>query len=46
VRAIGQALSMPLAERRQRLECLKARLHRFDLTTWAKAFLYALEEDR
>lgn len=46
VRAIGQALSMPLAERRQRLECLKARLHRFDLTTWAKAFLHALEEDR
>lgn len=46
VRAIGQALSMPLAERQQRLECLKARLHRFDLTTWAKAFLHALEEDR
>ncbi|RIH88984.1 alpha,alpha-trehalose-phosphate synthase (UDP-forming) [Calidithermus roseus] len=46
VRAIGQALSMPLAERRQRLECLKARLRRFDLTTWAKAFLHALEENR
>jgi trehalose 6-phosphate synthase/phosphatase len=46
VRAIGQALSMPLAERRQRLECLKARLHRSDLATWTKAFLHVLEEAR
>jgi trehalose 6-phosphate synthase len=44
--AIGQALSMPLEERRRRLECLKLRLRRFDLRAWTEAFLHALEEAR
>ena len=43
--AIGQALSMPLAERRQRHHAMFRILSRNDIQHWAGSFLAALERD-
>jgi len=43
--AIGQALSMPLAERRQRHHAMFRVLSRNDIQHWAGSFLAALERD-
>jgi trehalose 6-phosphate synthase len=41
--AIGQALSMPLAERQERYKAMFQALSRNDIQTWADRFLNALE---
>jgi trehalose 6-phosphate synthase len=43
--AIGQALSMPLAERRERHDALFRVLSHNDIQHWADRFLTALERD-
>jgi trehalose 6-phosphate synthase len=43
--AIGQALSMPLAERRDRYESLFKVLSHNDIQHWADRFLAALEQE-
>jgi trehalose 6-phosphate synthase len=43
--AIGQALSMPLAERRERYEAIYKVLSRNDIQHWADRFLTALEQE-
>ena len=42
--AMARALDMDLPERRRRWSALMARLKRWDITTWRRAFLAALEE--
>jgi len=43
--AIGQALSMPLAERRERQAALFQVLSHNDIQHWADRFLAALEQE-
>ena len=43
--AIGQALSMPLAERRERYDALFQVLSHNDIQHWADRFLAALERE-
>jgi trehalose 6-phosphate synthase len=43
--AIGRALSMPLAERRDRHKAIFEVLARNDIQTWAARFLRALERE-
>src|SRR3546814_17509465 len=39
--AIAQAITMPLAERRERWQPMMARLHEYDITAWRRRFLAA-----
>jgi trehalose 6-phosphate synthase len=43
--AIGQALSMPLAERRDRHEAMYRVISHNDIQFWAERFLSALQRD-
>jgi trehalose 6-phosphate synthase len=43
--AIGQALSMPLAERRERHDSLFRGLSHNDIKHWAESFLTAMERE-